>query len=234
MNKTAAETKAFFNEFNPLIGNTKNTVVVFPSFLSVSQARKTASKKIFIGSQNLFSEEKGEFTGEVSVLQAKEFCSFVILGHSDRRRKFNESSKEINAKIKKALEFDFNVILCIGETLQERQESKTFRVIKKQFAECLEGIAFSPKLILAYEPVWAIGTGKTAAAKDISEVHSFIRKQLTAFFGSDGSKTGILYGGSVKPSNTREIFSVPDVNGVLVGGASLNPKTFAEIIHSIK
>lgn len=234
MNKTVGETKAFFKKFNKLVSKTKNKIAVCPSFPCIPTARETASKEISIGSQDAFFEEKGEFTGQVSFLQLKDFCDFVLLGHSDRRHKFSESNELINKKVRKALEFNFNVILGIGETLEQRQEAETFIVLKKQLTESLSEISFSSKILIAYEPVWAIGTGKTATTKDIFKAHSFIRKQLIELFGEKAKGAKILYGGSVKPENCREIFSVENVDGVLVGGASLNPKSFAAICNTSK
>lgn len=234
MNKSAGETKEFFQEFNKLVSKTKNEILVCPSFPCISAARQFASKKVFIGAQNAFFEEKGEFTGKVSFLQLKDFCDFVLLGHSDLRHKFFESNKTINKKIKTALKFGFNVILCIGETLEEKEEEKTNQVLSEQLTESLEGISFSSNLFVAYEPVWAIGTGQTAKQKDIFEAHFFIRNQLIELFGKQAVNTKILYGGSVKPENCKEIFSVKNVDGVLVGGASLTPKKFAQIANIVK
>ncbi len=231
MNKNAEETKIFFRKFNKLVFKSKNQIIVFPSFTCIPFARKFALKKIFVGAQNAFFEEKGEFTGEISFLQLKGFCSFVLLGHSDRRRKFFESSQLINKKLKKALELNFKVVLCVGETFKEREQDKTNFILSEQLCDSLKNVSFSSSIFVAYEPVWAIGSGKTAKPKDIFNAHSFIRCQLTELFGEKGNEIKILYGGSVKPENIKEVFSVDCVDGVLVGGASLNPDAFAKIAN---
>jgi triosephosphate isomerase len=231
MNKTIKETRDFFLEFNSLVKKSPNQIVICPSFPCLAEAKKLASRNIFIGAQNVFFEEKGEFTGEVSVQQLKGLCDFVIVGHSDRRHKFNESDQLINRKVNKALEFGFNVILCVGETLKERSKGKTDVVLEQQLKNALSGTNFSEKLFVAYEPVWAIGTGRNAKKEDIQNAFSFIASKLTGLFGKKANKTKILYGGSVKPENLNEIFSVGLVNGVLVGKASLDAKAFARIAN---
>jgi triosephosphate isomerase len=230
LNKTPKETKDFFRQFNKLVSKTRNKILVCPSFPCIPVARDFASKKILIGAQNVFFEEKGEFTGEVSVLQLTPFCNFIILGHSDRRHKFSESNELINKKIKTVFHAGFNVILCVGETLDERNSNQTNIVLEKQLSECLANTT-PKKLFVAYEPVWAIGTGKNALQKDIIKVHSFIKEKLIQIFGEKGKKIEVLYGGSVNPENSNEILSIPEVNGVLVGGASLDPKKFAQIAN---
>ncbi|MFH1663268.1 MAG: triose-phosphate isomerase [archaeon] len=234
MNKSIPETNDFFKQFNKLVSKTKNKIVVFPSFPCIPAARKSASKKIFIGAQNIFFEDSGEFTGEVSLTQLKGLCDFVVLGHSDRRQKFSESSELINKKVNSALKHNFSVILCVGETFSERESNLTNTVLSEQLSDSLKGIPFSPNLLIAYEPVWAIGSGQTAKPKDIFQAHSFIKSQLTELFGEKASQIKILYGGSVKPENIKEIFSVENIDGVLVGGASLNPVSFAKIANYIK
>ncbi len=230
MNKTIKETKEFFEKFNKLVSETKNKILIFPSFICLQTAKETASKNIFIGSQNVFFEEKGAFTGEISVLQIKDLCDFVLLGHSERRHKFSESNELINKKVINAIK-SFNVVLCVGETESEMEKGKTNFVLENQLIKGLKEVSFSEKLFIAYEPVWAIGTGKTAGKKEINSAHSFIRKKLIELFGEKADSINILYGGSVKPNNLNEIFSAENVNGVLVGGASLNPEIFAEIVN---
>ncbi len=230
MNKNPKETKEFFKEFNKLL-KTKNKVLLCPSFPCIPIAREAASKNISIGAQDVFFEEKGEFTGEVSLSQIKDSCNFVILGHSDRRHKFSESNQTINKKVQVSLKAGFNVILCIGETLEERNSAKTNFVLEKQLKESLLGISFSSKLFIAYEPVWAIGTGKNAISKDIISAHSFIKEKLIEILGKKANQIKILYGGSVKPENAKEILLLKEVGGVLVGGASLDPQKFAFIAN---
>lgn len=230
MNKTIKETKEFFEKFNKLVSKTKNEILIFPSFICLSAAKEKALKKISIGAQNVFFEEKGAFTGEISVLQLKGLCDFVLLGHSERRHKFFESDELINKKLVNAVK-SLNVILCVGETKEENEKGRTNSVLERQLIKGLSGVSFSEKLFIAYEPVWAIGAGKNAGKKEINSAHFFIRKKLIELFGEKGKFIQILYGGSVNKENLNEVFSAENVNGVLVGGASLNPETFAEIAN---
>ena len=213
-------------------------VLVAPPFTTLQLARELLSgTEILIGGQNMHWEGKGAFTGEVSPLMLKEAgCSHVILGHSERRHLFLETSEAVNKKATAAVETGLIPIVCIGETLEEREEERTFDTIKTQLNESLQ--SFSQKksmpsqLILAYEPVWAIGTGKTATPEQAQEVHLFVRAWLREKCGSDiAENVRILYGGSVKPENIRELMAQPDIDGALIGGASLKADSFLSIVR---
>lgn len=193
--------------------------------------------KIFLGAQNIHWEKSGAFTGEVSGLMLKDIgCTHVIIGHSERRIIFHESDEEIAKKIKAAIEVGLYPIICVGEKLEERQEGKTFDVVKKQLEGSLKYLldlkSIPNSFIIAYEPVWAIGTGHTATPAQAQEVHAFIREWLKEKFGSDlANHIRILYGGSVKPENIKELMAEKDIDGVLVGGASLKAESFLKIIR---
>ncbi|MFH0733085.1 MAG: triose-phosphate isomerase [bacterium] len=212
-------------------------VVVCPPYTSLETASTLLKDSpIEVGAQNMYFEENGAFTAEISASMLLSVgCKYVILGHSERRTIFNESDELINKKIKKALSSDLLPIFCIGETLEQRESGKTESVIEVQVRKGLEGISaedFS-KIVVAYEPVWAIGTGKTASPAQAQEVHAFIRGLLTNLYSKEAAEnTVIQYGGSVKPENAKELLSQPDIDGALVGGACLKAKSFAEIIKS--
>ncbi len=182
----------------------------------------------------MHSEIEGAYTGEVSAKMLKSFgVEYVILGHSERRTYFKESDEFINQKIKRAIEFNLKPIFCLGETLEERENGKTFEVVKSQLTKGLFGVSRLDleKIVIAYEPVWAIGTGKTATPEQAQEVHAFLREELSKLYDSEiSSKIRILYGGSVKPENARDLFKQPDIDGGLIGGACLKADSFYEII----
>jgi triosephosphate isomerase len=236
MNKTIQESIDFVSELSGRIQpDPRVEVLVFPPYPSLYPLRGL-SDKISIGAQNIFYEEKGAFTGEVSPLMLKDLVSHVLIGHSERRQIFKENDSGINKKVKTALIHGFKVVLCLGETLEERENQQTFSRIKSQIEKDLDGIDSDEiqNMILAYEPIWAIGTGKNATPDQAQEVHAFIREVLGQAL-DDPSMVRILYGGSVKPENSLELLSQPDINGVLVGGASLNVESFFGIIsQSIK
>ncbi len=190
--------------------------------------------KVELGGQNVHPEEKGAFTGEVTDLMLDSVgCSFVIIGHSERRAIFGEKDDFINAKVKKVLAGPLTPILCIGESLEEREQGITDKRIKQQIEDGLKDVELSNghDLVIAYEPVWAIGTGKTASPQQAEEAHALIRELLTEKYGSDISEDiTIQYGGSVKPANAKELLSSPNIDGALVGGASLTPENFNGII----
>ncbi len=207
----------------------------FPFLLPVSQAIN--GSRIFLGAQNMHWEESGAFTGEVSGGMLKDVgCTHVIIGHSERRILFQESNDNIAKKIKAAIEMGLYPILCVGERLEERETGKTFEVIREQLEGSLKylmDMSNSPgSIIIAYEPVWAIGTGHTATASQAQEVHAFIRDWLKKRFGDElASTTNLLYGGSVKPENIKELMAEKDIDGALVGGASLKAESFLKIIR---
>lgn len=214
-------------------------VVVCPPFTSLETVYSLAKNtKISLGAQNMHFEDSGAFTGEISASMLKSVgCKYVILGHSERRAIFGESNDWINKKIKKALSSGLLPIFCIGETLEERESNITFDVIKKQVVEGLKDItaAQMADIVLAYEPVWAIGTGKTASPAQAQEVHKFIRTLLSELYGAAiAAEVTIQYGGSVKPDNAAELLSQPDINGALVGGACLKADSFIKIIEAAK
>ena len=211
-------------------------VMIAPTLLSIPQvAPAVEDTQVQLGAQNLYFETQGAFTGEVSAEMIKAAgAKYVLIGHSERRQLFGETDESISLKIKAAVEAGLVPVFCIGETEEERNEEKTFKVLDKQVRLGLKSSSLDAldQLVLAYEPVWAIGTGKTASADQVDEVHTFLRNLLTELLSkelADGIR--ILYGGSVKPANAKELMSLKDVDGALVGGASLEAKTFSEIVR---
>ncbi len=209
-------------------------LIVCPPFTSLETANELLKGSgIGLGAQNMYFEESGAFTGEISAAMLKSVgCEFVILGHSERRTIFGESDEVINKKVKKALASGLKPIFCIGETLEERESGVTFDVVKRQVVNGLAGVteAEMDSVIIAYEPVWAIGTGKVATPDQAQEVHAFIRAELVKLFGAAvAEKTIIQYGGSVKPENAKELLGQPDIDGALVGGACLKADSFVGI-----
>lgn len=216
----------------------KVDAAVCPSFLYLHKiSNLVKDSELATGAQNVYFEEKGAFTGEISPLMLKSIgCEYVIIGHSERRHIFNETDDIINRKLLKSMEFGLIPILCVGETLNEREKGELFNVVEKQLTSDLEGvkIVHGDEFVIAYEPVWAIGTGVTATPEQAQEMHDFIRNRiLTKIYDSGLSgKIRILYGGSVKPDNSADILHRPDIDGALVGGASLKAESFFEIIKS--
>jgi len=235
--KSIAEATSLVTELKTLVAKTKNVeIVVAPVFTALDRVSESVSgSNINVAAQNCFWEEEGAFTGEVAPKLLKDAgCSHVIIGHSERRQYFAETDGTVNKKTKAAIAAGLTVIVCVGETLAERELEKTFSVIENQIKFGLEG--FSPevvtRVIIAYEPVWAIGTGKTASDEQAQEVHFFIRNLLTRLFGqSTADAVRILYGGSVKPDNVKGLMAQSDIDGALVGGASLKADSFAAIIN---
>jgi len=235
MNKTSKEAVSFIKKFKNLVKNAKTEIVVCPSFIALSETKKaTKNTKIKLAAQNMHFEQEGAFTGETSPWMLKDTTDYVILGHSERRQLFNETNHLINKKIKTALKNKLKSILCVGESLEERQNKQTLNVIEKQIKECLKDRQKEERknIVIAYEPVWAIGTGKTATATQAEEVHKFIRHLLSKIYNKSISKsTRIIYGGSVKPDNIKTLMKMNNIDGALVGGASLDPKSFSEICN---
>jgi triosephosphate isomerase (TIM) len=222
---------------NGLGKDKKANVIVCPPFTSLSEVGVLLKgTQIKLGAQNLYCEENGAFTGEVSADMLKSVgCEFVILGHSERRVIFDESNDLINKKIKTALAKGLKPIFCIGELLDQREKGETMQVVSRQVEKGLEGIAAEQmkNIVIAYEPVWAIGTGKTATPEQAQEVHSFIRELVAKKYSSSVSENIVIqYGGSVKPDNAAELLSQKDIDGALVGGACLNADSFLGIIAS--
>ncbi|MEW6530401.1 MAG: triose-phosphate isomerase [Thermodesulfobacteriota bacterium] len=237
MYKTSSETGEFVRELWDAMGckEADCEVIVAPPFTSISAAVDAArGTAINVSAQDVHWEDKGAYTGEVSGAMLKDAgCSHTIVGHSERRQYFGETDESVNLKIKAALRHGLIPIFCLGETLGEREAGKTFDVVQRQVGRGLDGVQIeSPdRLVIAYEPVWAIGTGRTATPEQAQEVHAFIRKRLEAVFGRESSEgLRVLYGGSVKPDNARGLMNQPDIDGALVGGASLKIDDFMGII----
>jgi len=239
MNKTVPECVDFVQEFLQFLeGGPDVDVVVSPSFTALAPAAKALqSSGVDLAAQNMHWEDAGAFTGEISPIQLRDIgCRYVIIGHSERRQYFGESDGEISRKVGASLQEGIVPILCVGETLGERDYGKTFEVIERQLHGGTDGsvLEAGTELVVAYEPVWAIGTGKTASPQEAQEVHHFIRGLLTSLFGAVVSASvRILYGGSVKPENMAPLMEMADIDGALVGGASLAPESFANIIKSV-
>jgi triosephosphate isomerase len=236
MHKTLTESIALVEGLKPLVHDVEDVeIVVGPPFTSLSMVHKSIqSSNIYLAAQNLFYEKEGAYTGEISGPMIKDMgCRYVILGHSERREYFGETDEIVNKKIHAALAADLSVIFCLGESLDERENNKTFDVVERQNRAGLKdcGAKEMERIVIAYEPIWAIGTGKTATTDQANEVHSFIRKLLSEIIHADvAEKTRILYGGSVKPSNAKELMGQSDIDGALVGGASLTADSFSGII----
>lgn len=233
MNKNRTETKDFFKAFIPLVkGISDREIVIAPPFTALSVAfDEMKGTDIALSAQDVFWEEKGAYTGEISPGMLTDVgCKYVIIGHSERRQYFSEGDQVVNRKIKAALKAGLQVIFCVGESLQERESGKTFDVIKRELTAGLAEIGYE-KFVVAYEPIWAIGTGKTASTEQAQEVHAFIRKVLSDLYGKNAAEIRIIYGGSVTPENVDALMACPDVNGALVGGASLKPDGFSRIVN---
>ncbi|EQC45667.1 triose-phosphate isomerase [Bacteriovorax sp. Seq25_V] len=224
MNQSLGDIEAFFTTVKA--SNFTDEAWIAPQALHLSKLIELAPKNFKTGAQNCSYENSGAFTGEVSPTSLKELgCEFVILGHSERRAIFKETHEELNLKVKKALVNNLKVIFCIGETLEERESGKIEAVLGEQLKKGLQGVS-SSDVIVAYEPVWAIGTGVTATPAQAQETHEFVRKFLKEETELNAEETLILYGGSVKPDNAKELFSCADIDGGLVGGASLKAESF--------
>lgn len=237
MNKNIQESISFINNFKDLSKKIKDVdIVICPPFTSLNEVNKIIKgSNIKIGAQNMHYEDNGAFTGEISPLMLKDAgCDYIILGHSERREYFNEDNQLINKKLISALKNNISPILCIGEKLEQRENNPTFDVIKGQLTNCLKNIneANAKKITIAYEPCWAIGTGKTASPQQAEEVHKFIRELLSKLYNNSiAENTRIIYGGSVKPNNIKDLMNQDNIDGALVGGASLNEEDFFQICN---
>lgn len=235
---TPSETEKMLKKFRSSVKKIdKVDIVIAPPFTSIITAVELVKKSnIKIGAQNMYFEEKGAYTGEISPVFLKELgVEYIILGHSERRDIFKESDELINKKLKKALSMNFNPIVCIGEHLKEREEGKTKEVIHKQIQDTFKGLTKNElvKTVIAYEPIWAIGTGKTATPEQAEEIHLFIREILSLKYDDDTANAiRIQYGGSIKPNNAKELFEKENIDGGLVGGASLQADSLLEIIKA--
>lgn len=236
MHKTVEEALSFINEIKPLVKDANCEVVVCPTFLALDAVVKAVQgTNIKVGAQNVHFEEKGAFTGEVApgMLEALG-VDYVVIGHSERRQYFNETDETVNKKVKASFAHNLVPILCVGESLEEREANITEEVIGRQIKLDLAGLTASEveKIVIAYEPIWAIGTGKTATSEQANETIAFIRKVVANLYGTEvADKTRIQYGGSVKPSTIKEQMGMSDIDGALVGGASLVAADFGAIVN---
>ncbi len=236
MYKTPSQARAFVREMLPLIHETGVQIAVCPPAIclpAVAEVLEESRRKILLGGQNIHEASEGAYTGEISAPMLRDVgAAFVLCGHSERRQYFSESNAQVAAKAKAAWDNEMFPIVCIGETQKERQTGATFAILEKQLTGSLAAWCGQKKLAVAYEPIWAIGTGLTATPQDAQEAMAFIRRQLAVAFGAPAaSAVSLLYGGSVKPNNIASLMACPDVDGVLVGGASLDAKSFATICH---
>lgn len=236
MNKLPNEAIDFIDRLTPLVKDTKNEVVVCVPYTDLFYALLTAQgTNIKIGAQNMHFEEKGAYTGEVSAQMLKSIgVEYVIIGHSERRQYFNETDETVNKKVKTAFKHELKPIICVGETLEQREAGKAEEIITNQTEKALEGLTDEQvqNTIIAYEPIWAIGTGKTATKEDANNTIMEIRKKIAEIYGQNEANGVIIqYGGSVKSSNAKELFEMSDIDGGLVGGASLKSEEFAKIVN---
>ena len=240
MFKTVHDAVVYAKEFRNMVKDVTGVeIVVAPPFLAVhAVAEASRNSPVAVAAQDVFWEKEGAFTGEVSAAMVREAgAEYVIVGHSERRQYFGETDESVNRKTLAALGADLIPIVCIGETLDERERNETMDVLDRQLKGGLDGLtgAQIAGLVVAYEPVWAIGTGRTATSQQAQEVHDHIRRRVRAWFGGDAADAcHLLYGGSVKPDNIAELIAQPDVDGALVGGASLVPRSFADIVLRAK
>jgi triosephosphate isomerase len=236
MYKTVQDAVVFVKELKSAVRDVVDVeIVVAPPFTAVHAVAEAArNSNIGVAAQNVYWEREGAFTGEVSPTMLKEAgAEYVIVGHSERRRLFGETDTIVNRKVAAAIGARLTPIVCIGETLEERERDEMFAVLDRQIKDGLDGFSAEQvaELVVAYEPVWAIGTGRTATSAQAGEAHAHIRKRLRQWFGGDAAdRCHVIYGGSVKPDNIRELIAEPDVDGALVGGASLDVRGFAEIV----
>lgn len=236
MNMLPNEAIEFIEKFEPLVKDTKNEVILCVPYIDLFYSLLSAQNtNIKIGAQNMHFAENGAYTGEISAKMLKSIgVEYVIIGHSERRQYFNETDETVNKKIKAAFENELKPIVCVGETLEERENGKTVEIITNQTKLALDGL--TPEQVkntmIAYEPIWAIGTGKTATSEDANNSIKEIRKKIEEIYGKDVAECVIIqYGGSVKSTNAKELFTTSDIDGGLVGGASLKPEEFAKIVN---
>ncbi len=236
MNMLPNEAIKFIEDLAPLVKDTENEVVLCVPYTDLFYALLTAQgTNIKIGAQNMHFEEKGAYTGEISAQMLKSInVEYVIIGHSERRQYYNETDETVNKKVKKAFEVGLKPIVCVGETLEQREKGETVEVITKQTQFALEGLTEEQvkNTIIAYEPIWAIGTGKTATSEDANNSIKEIRSKICQIYGQNVANGVIIqYGGSVKSSNAKELFEMSDIDGGLVGGASLKADEFSKIVN---
>ena len=239
MNMLPDATIRFIDELTPLVKDTQSEVILCVPYTDLFYALLTAQNtNIKIGAQNMHWEESGAYTGEISAPMLKSIgVEYVIIGHSERRQYFNETDESVNKKIKAAFKYELNPIVCVGETLEERENGEAIKKVTDQVMLALDGLTEKQveNTIIAYEPIWAIGTGKTATSDDANEMAKAIRQKITNLYGQNTAERVIIqYGGSVKASNSKELFSTSDIDGALVGGASLKSDEFEKIVNFYK
>jgi len=236
MNKTTSEARDLASKLISLVAGVKDRdIVLAPTFTALSTvAEAIKGTNMALSAQNLFWEDKGAFTGEISAEMLLDLgCKYVIIGHSERRQFFGETDETVNKKVRQALNKGLLPIVCVGELLSEREAGKANDVIERQVVGALKGVtaAEMQKIVVAYEPVWAIGTGKTATPDQANEIHAFIRQKIRSLYSAEvADALRIQYGGSVTPDNVSQLMAKPDIDGALVGGASLKPESFAALV----
>lgn len=239
MNKTLTEARSFVEEVKGLVpsAETVDSVICAPALFLDCLADEAEGTPLAIGAQNMHFEESGAFTGEISPVMLKDLnVQYVILGHSERRELFGETDELVNQKTHAAFKHGLTPIVCVGETLEQRESDKTKDVVKEQTEKGLSGLTDEQmkQTVIAYEPVWAIGTGKTASSEDANEVCAYIRSVVAEQFSQDvADAVRIQYGGSVKPDNIKELMGMSDIDGALVGGASLEPKSYLQLLEGV-
>jgi triosephosphate isomerase len=237
MYKTPQQSGQFMEEFLPLVaGHSRDEIVICPPFVDIAVvAEKAAGTNIEVGAQNLYWEKEGAYTAEISAeMLLGAGCKWVIVGHSERRQYFGETDDTVNRRLKVALEAGLGPIVCVGEVREEREAGVTEDVLRRQCSRAFNAISArkAAKMVVAYEPVWAIGTGLTATPEMANDAHQLIRREAASSFGDEfAAQLRILYGGSVKPENVNALLSQEDIDGALVGGASLKPDSFSKIVH---
>ena len=236
MNKTPAQTVELVNELKPLVADSKNKCIICVPYTNLANAiEATKGTNIEVGAQNMYFEESGAYTGEIAPSMLTEMgVKYVIIGHSERRQYFNETDETVNKKVIKAFEHGLTPIICVGESLEQREQGITFELVALQTKIALLGLTEDQvkKCIIAYEPIWAIGTGKTATSEQAQEVCQKIRETVASVYGDAAEEIIIQYGGSVNAGNSAELFAKADIDGGLVGGASLKANDFSVIVNS--
>ncbi len=237
MNKTAKEAVELISELKPLVAKSKPEVIICVPYTDLWVAKQAIEgSNIKLGAENVSWADSGAFTGEISADMLLEIgVEYVIIGHSERRQYFGETDESVNARLKQALAKGLKPIVCVGETLVEREKNRTKKVLKKQILEGLKDVSDFSNIVIAYEPVWAIGTGKTATAEDANKTIGYIRSLIRKTFGAEVAKSlRIQYGGSMKPGNAKELMAMRNIDGGLIGGAALKATDFAGIVNYYK